>query len=434
MTKIRKSTVLKLIILGLIILIPYLFIFVLPPHLTLIGPQDVDKITEGPYAGHYLVTDGMGFIKIINSATHTVLWETDEPEFFVHDADMMPGGYSIIVADTGNDRVFEMNLSNKVILWEWYAKNNSQNTYTDYWNWTEFAIAQGWSSKSIAIFENFNPPDGYYTHLNTVQFINGTLFNRTYDSILISLRNFDLVVEVNYTAKKGEPGYMNITWYYGIPGNYTFLNHQHAPKRWSNGHTTICDSENDRVIEINENNEVVWVYTDKHLRWVRDCEILPNGNYLITDSSNNRIIEVNKTTKKIVRTFTDFRLLIPYEADYIEEDNQIITGANQVVLMFDYDTGKVEDSLGFWYLFAPFLIILLIGITYQSITCILEYRKMSDKTWKQRLKSFNIYNKFISISVMIGTIIIFHYIFAFLWFYGIWHLLEHIPRPQRALS
>ncbi|MHA1648673.1 MAG: hypothetical protein ACTSYB_00660 [Candidatus Helarchaeota archaeon] len=90
------------------------------PHLALTGTQDVDKITEEPYEGHYLVTDEMGFIKIIDSATHIVLWEIDEPEFFVHDADMMPGGYSIIVADTKNDRVFEMNLSNEVILWKWY--------------------------------------------------------------------------------------------------------------------------------------------------------------------------------------------------------------------------------------------------------------------------------------------------------------------------
>ena len=34
------------------------------------------------------------------------------------------------------------------------------------------------------------------------------------DSVLISLRNFDMVSEVNYTAQKGEPSYRNITWFY----------------------------------------------------------------------------------------------------------------------------------------------------------------------------------------------------------------------------
>lgn len=405
------------------IFLPLFFTLILQPNLVTVTTQDVDRIRNGPYAGSYLVTDGAGKVQIV-SASSQLLWETDLPIFFVHEADMMPDGQSIIVADTAVDRVFVMNLSNKVILWDWYAKNNTHDTYMDYWNWTDFAIREGFSSEAIAVFEDFYPENFYYTHLNTVQFINGSLYGRTFDSILISLRDFGMVVEINYTAQLGEPGYMNVTWYYGDPSNHSMLHNQHAPKRWPNGHLTVCDSENKRVVEIDENNQVVWEYYDKELRWPRDCELLPNGNYLITDSSNNRIIEVNMTTKQIVKTFTHPILLIPYEADYVPEDNTIITGNNQQILIFDYESGNLIKQIGAPFAYMAAASVFLIVIPYQAVNLVLNWRSMPEKSWKGRLKSNKIYRKLMWIGFLIGVVILFNYIFSFFWHFSFWRFLE----------
>jgi len=420
----HKKLLLWIILLGIFITLPLIFVYIVPNYLPTPAPADVDRITTGPYAGNYLVTNGLGSIVILDYVHNKVLWETDEPVFFVHDADMMPDGKSIIVADTGADHVFVMNLSNKAILWEWYAKNTTHNTYMDYINWTEFGITHGWSSEAIKHVETFNPPlpnlispDRYYSHLNTVQFLNGTIYGRPYDSVLISLRNFDMVIEVNYTAQLGEPGYMNITWWYGEPRNFSILNHQHAPKRWTDGHLTICDSEKSRVIEIDENNQLVWEYTDKKLRWARDCERLPNGNYLITDSCNNRLFEVNITSNTIVKTFTDLFLGIPYEADYSPEDNQVIAGCNQIIIVFDYTTGQVVARIGFPWFIAPILIILGIIFSYVMIDCIYQYHLMKGYSPWKRLKSQKIYGKIVILLSLSLLFSILNYVVAFLWYY-----------------
>jgi len=418
----KKRIIIKLIILVVIIFLPFFFFFILPNYTPTFAPQVAHKILVGPYKGNYLVTDWKGEIQII-SPNSQVLWKTDECAFFVHNANMMPDGNSIIVADTGNDRVFIMNLSNYKVIWEWYAFNATAGTYMDYWNWTKFAIQQGWNRTAIDIVENFhratlNQRNPYYTHLNQAQYLNGTIYGRPYDSILVSLRNFDMIIEINYSAKQNEPGYMNITWHYGIPGNHSILYHPHSPTRWSNGHVTICDSQNIRIVEIDGNNNIVWIYTDKNLRWPRDCKIMPNGNYLITDSSNNRIIEVNRSTEQIVRTFTNWLLVVPYHADYVEEDNQIITGANQQVLIFDYATGNIVNTIGFWSLYAPFIISFLIIIAYQLTDVVLIWRKLSNKPRKYRLRMHQIYSKIILIGILVGSIFILNYIIAFLWFYS----------------
>ncbi len=378
--------------------------------------MDIDKIFEGEYAGCYLVADGMGSIKILNLSTREIVWETDECEFFVHGAEMMPGGESLIVADTNADRAFEINLTTKEVVWDWYLYNATADSYCWYLNWTAFGLQHGWNEKAFDILADYPRSGNDYSHLNSVQFINGSLFGRTYDSILISLRNFDMVVEVNYTAKDPtDPAYMNITWHYGMPGDHSILYHQHDAIRWPNGHTTISDSTNRRIIELDESNQVVLVYKS-NLRWNRGCEILPNGNYLITDSNNKRIIEVNITTGVIVKTFSDL-LINPYEADYIAEDNQVIVGdtISQMIVIYDYETGKVVDALGFPSIVATLDFLFIIVITYVSIDLGLQWRAMKGLPLKERFKAHSIFSKFILLGISFLSIVWCNYIILFVW-------------------
>jgi hypothetical protein len=417
----KKRTIIKILIIFLPIILNFIFIPILL-NSPVIAPSDVDKIYFGPYSGKYLVTDGWGLVKIVDFDNRQVLWQTGDVDFFVHDSDMLPNG-NIIVGDTGRDRIFELNLTTKEIVWEWNAKNNYHI------NWTDFGQKNGWNQEALSIVQDKNPCSGYYTHLNTIDFINGSEFGRSYDTILASIRNFDLVIEINYTAKKVDPAYLNISWHYGEPGNHSIIFHQHAPERLPNGNTLICDSENNRIVEINEDKELVWEYRDKKLRWVRDIDLLPWGNYLITDSSNNRIIEVNRTTKEIVRSFW-VGLFTPYECDYTD-DGYLITGntlANNVVI-YDYASGTIVDVIGFNYLFAPLFITILVLIVYHTGNLIYNLKELEGKSTLKKFKRRKIYSKIIIIVSLILLFIFFNHFLAYIWNYGLLHFTESVPRP-----
>jgi hypothetical protein len=70
--------------------------------------------------------------------------------------------------------------------------------------------------------------------------------------------------------------------------------------RLENGHTLITDSNNNRIVEVDRHDQIVWQYVTNTLpgsnpnplptRAVR----LRNGNTLISDQFNNRVIEVNE--------------------------------------------------------------------------------------------------------------------------------------------
>jgi WD40 repeat protein len=223
---------------------------------------------------------------------------------------------------------------------------------------------------------------------------------------------------------------MNITWHYGTPGNHSILFHPHSPKRWLNGHMTICDSENARVIEIDEQDQIVWEYRDKALRWVRDCELLPNGNYLITDADNNRIIEVNMSAGgQIVRIFSSL-LFNPYSAE-LTDDNKVVVSIDlgASIVVFDYETGAVIQIIGFNIIVVPAMITFLIVAIYQTTDLIYSWKKMKGTSSKQRILTHSIYSKLILVIISVLTILILNYVLIFLWHYGLWHLFETMPRP-----
>ncbi|TFG22030.1 MAG: DUF1349 domain-containing protein [Promethearchaeota archaeon] len=200
----------------------------------------------------------------------------------IHDADKLPNG-NVLIADTSQDRIIEVDVDHNIV-WEWNCADHLP-------------------------YEGSIPYD--WTHLNDADRLpNG--------NTLITLRNFDTVVEVNPAGE--------IVWAYGPliydisedPNNHTILWGPHNSDRLSNGNTMIADSRNHRIIEVNPAGEIVWELNTSHidLLWPRDCDKLPNGNILITDSYNHRIIEVNSTYDIVWECNTTRDL--PYEADRID--------------------------------------------------------------------------------------------------------------------
>lgn len=222
-----------------------------------------------------------------------------------HEIVELPNG-NLLVADTNFDRVIEIDYNQKKIIWSWKPSQI---------NWTK--VNSDWDGDHY-----YNNPRTYdWTHINDVDFKE----YGTWNACLVSLRNFDLVVEINYTAESENPNNPdNINWWYGDYLNHSLLFQQHNPDYLQNGNIIIADSENNRIVEINySTKERVWE-SSLSLRWPRDADELDNGNLLITDSYNNRIIEINKTTEDILWSFSK-DVIIPYEADLLKEGTILVS-------------------------------------------------------------------------------------------------------------
>jgi hypothetical protein len=92
-----------------------------------------------------------------------------------------------------------------------------------------------------------------------------------------------------------------VLWYYGHyreKGSAEgYLRLPHSAQRLPNGNTLICDSENQRVIEVTPSKTIAWSYRTPGVvgeSGPNSARRLINGNTLITDSGGDRVIEVNQ--------------------------------------------------------------------------------------------------------------------------------------------
>jgi hypothetical protein len=181
-----------------------------------------------------------------------------------HDADRLPNGNTLIVfgGRDGKDdaQVKEVNSAGEIV-WSWYAKDNF----------------------NVPPYDNVS--DQGWTHANAVtRLSNG--------NTLISLRNFNLTVEVNPAGQ--------VVWSYdwSIFGSDT---DPHEPEITADNHIVIA-LQNDSpyaVVEIDRaTGENVWFYENSSLRTTRDADRLPNGNTLLVtvntavSGQESRIMEV----------------------------------------------------------------------------------------------------------------------------------------------
>ncbi len=180
----------------------------------------------------------------------TVVWSYLDGKVS-HDADRLANGNTLVVwgggDGTGDAQVKEINPKGEVV-WTWYAKEAFYKApYKDIFD-------EGW------------------THANAVSRLqNG--------NTLISLRNFNLVVEV-------DPGGSVVR----TVGEGIFYM-QHDPEILPNGNMLAAThSEPQRAVEIDtKTNQIVWQFAMPR-QLVRDADRLPNGNTLIVGAT--KIVEV----------------------------------------------------------------------------------------------------------------------------------------------
>lgn len=121
----------------------------------------------------------------------------------------------------------------------------------------------------------------------------------------------------------------------------------HNSDRLENGHTLFSDTNNDRVIEIDAENCIVWnsdavrLSDGSRLLYPNDANWLPESDHLlITERNNHRVIEIDRTGR-IVWQFgitgipgsDAVHLRDPHNADRLPNGNTIIadTGNNRVI-------------------------------------------------------------------------------------------------------
>ena len=390
------------------LILSIIFYIIVPNFVPFSSPCDVDYISEGEYAGNYIVSPVWGKVVIIDKYGD-VKWRSHEEKFFIHDSDILPNG-NVLMTDTMGNRVIEVDIHDPAkILWSWDALNVSDV------NWTQFSLDQGWTD--LSYLDDISPLLSSWTHLNDVDFINGSQFGKSYDSILISLRNLNLVIEVNYSDTK------EIVWSYGAPHNITLLNHQHNPDRYDNGNTVICDSRNDRIIEVNTSTkEVVWElklkFPEGRLRIARDCDDIGDGRRLITDSGNNRLLVYDMNAQKIVKEIKSPWFANPYDADMLENGRIVVSNLlSDTIVIVDYNTGLVIRVIGFPYKWVVPYILVLSVVSYHT-SKLFKALKRSERRKIRKLLDFQVHRRVVYIICGILALyfsnIIVTYIFSFI--------------------
>lgn len=204
---------------------------------------------------------------------------------------------SVLVADTENARIIEIDYQTKNILWTLDSSKIKLK-----------------SPKGISMTKN-----------NTLLVA---------DSLLSKV--FEIDRETN-----------EIIWFFD---DNTILKAPFHAQRLANGNTLIVDWMNHLVLEVNKNKEVVWSYgvskisgkDEGKLAYPEYAQRLANNNTLIADTRNARVIEVSPE-KEIVWSFEGLgtiKLMSPYYVKRLHDGNTIITHNNKQIIEVD-STGKL---------------------------------------------------------------------------------------------
>jgi hypothetical protein len=238
-------------------------------------PCSVERLPDG----NTLISDagsesGRGSEVIEVNPEGEVVWVCGGGQRFTHAARRLPSG-STIVADTNNDRIFEVDRDGRTL----------------------FSSEQWGGGKGLM-------SDGTGLSYPNNIFVMGN------DLFMVTSRNSNRFVVVDRAGRihmesRGE------------------LKHPHNCEALPNGNVIVADSDHNRAREMDAEGRVVWEY-DVGLQWPRDANRLPNGNTLIADSKNSRVIEVTPG-KEIaweykVEYFANF-----YEAVRLPNGNTLIS-------------------------------------------------------------------------------------------------------------
>jgi hypothetical protein len=235
-----------------------------------------------------------------------VVWEYDVPENLIN---YLNPGFSVVPLQNGNilavfpkNGVYEINRTSKEVAWK-FIDNQASHDAERLGNGDTLVVDAGYGHDTIqdptvreinpqgqVVWSWYAKDHGFnqapYNTISQDGWIHANAASRLQNGdTLISLRNFNLIVEVDNDGKVVR------TMGEGI------MVHQHDPEGEPNGDILFANPGGTptQAIELDPTGNVVWNYTIPQdipfsSRQTRDADRLQNGNTLIT--SANRITEV----------------------------------------------------------------------------------------------------------------------------------------------
>ncbi len=325
--------------------------------------RDTELISEGDYAGSYLIAQKSGNVSIV-TATQETRWTKNMNGSEIRDVDILPNG-NILIADYSTDRIIEINPDNPdQILWAWEARN------VLHINWSEYAIAKNWSTPVRAFLNqsvDFSIP---WAGISEIEFVLGSDYNRNYDSILVTLTLFDMIIEIRHSTTP------SILWSYGIPGNHYYLDAPLFANYVSTGNVIVTDTGNHRLIELQQTwHYVIWnckiFFPEGNMRRINDVVEVNSTHLIVSDSESGKIQFLNKTSKAFEQEISYSSLMNPIDIDMVGQ-SLLITDIDNVhlVSLFDLESEPIFETKNY---LNPFYIVTGLVTIYHVILFSYEF-------------------------------------------------------------
>ncbi len=199
------------------------------------------------------------------------------------------GGYDVLIADRGNNRVIEVT-PDKRIVWEYDFKG---------------------------LPPGYGADDAFFTDGGK--------------TVVMSLEFYHVIETVDYATKK-------ITWQYGTPGTHGsgagYLYRPDDAYKLPNGDITVADIQNCRILEIAPDKKIVRQYGKTrqcgtavgHLDGPNGDTPLPDGHTLVSTILDHSVVELDQSWNKIF----SLQLPIKYPSDpQLTHDGNILVASYQ---------------------------------------------------------------------------------------------------------
>ncbi len=263
---------------------------------------------------------GTGKLAIVN-AKGEVEWEFAN-KHDVHDLHLLPNGN--ILTHTSNTNVVEIS-PKKEIVWKYEAKPK-----------------EGYKGRiEIHAFQRLADGNTMVAESGNSRIVEVNAKGEIVKAVPLTVKKSDAHRDTRMVRKLDNGHYLvchegegrvreydgagKIVWEYALDLGGRPRSNGHGPEghgvevfgaiRLANGNTLIAGGNNNRVIEVNPKQEIVWQVGQKDLpgitlAWVTTLHALPNGNIVIGNchagEANPQLIEVTRE-KKVVWTYKDFK-------------------------------------------------------------------------------------------------------------------------------
>ena len=230
----------------------------------------------------------------------------------------------VLIADIVDDQVFLVDTETELVEWRWDGQS-------------DFPLEGG------------GPYPSDWAHINDVSLLED-------GRVMVSLRNQDQVVFLDQKTGLVE------NWTLGSEDDHETLYEQHnpdyIPPDQGGPAVVVADSENGRIVEYRRIDpesgnataaaadavwERTWQWQDARIQWPRDADRLPNGHTLIADTHGKRVVEVDQQGEVVWSVPVSH----PYDVERLGTGSESTGGESAQRLGLESRTAEQNADAGF---------------------------------------------------------------------------------------